>query len=69
MNFRLEKQAAGAAVTRFHVLNARNDICGIVSVLNSEADDLQRHWRGTSPAAPNPGAMARVLLRAAKCGG
>ena len=68
MRFRLEKQSAGPAVTRFHVMNNRDEICGIVTVPNGEVDDLVRHWHGAPAAQPDPGAMARVLLRAAKRG-
>ena len=55
MTFRLEKQTPGAEVTRFHVLDT-NGICGIITVENSEAEDLQKHWNAAphrQPKRPN----------------
>ena len=50
MTFQLSRQPRGETSTRFHVLASDNSICGIITVENSDADDLERHWLASSPA-------------------
>jgi hypothetical protein len=49
--FTLSKQPRGDQTTRFHVVAADDSVCGIITVQNSDADDLERHWLGASPQA------------------
>jgi hypothetical protein len=71
MNFHLERQATDGEMVRFHVLNNRGAICGVINLANAaEADALVRHWAGSSQAAqPRPNVMAKAMLKAARRGG
>ena len=51
MNFRLERKAAGAALTKFNVTDGKGTIYGLVSVPNAAARDLEKCWRDSAPAA------------------
>jgi hypothetical protein len=68
MQFRLEKQTTGPNVTRFHVLNTAGEACGIITVPNNQAADLQKHWHvAPAPAAKQPdraAALAKAIMAA-----
>jgi hypothetical protein len=51
MNFKLVKKSTGAVLTKFHVVNARGDICGSINVANGEVSDLLNCLRDSAPAA------------------
>ena len=60
MNFRPEKQERTKAVAKFHILNARGELCGSVNVPPAQEADLLKHWRPqqAAPAAANAAAKA-----------
>ncbi len=61
--FQLSRQPRGQTTTRFHVLASDNSICGIITVPNASADDLERHWLG---GAPQPKASAAAVTPGGK---
>ena len=50
--FKLSKKSSNKAQTTFHVTDAAGDtIYGSINVPNGQADDLQKCWRDSAPAA------------------
>lgn len=67
MRFQLVRKSTGRVLTTFHITNSKNDICGSINVPNSEAADLQKHWRGAyAPPAAKPGVKPVALPRLSK---
>jgi hypothetical protein len=68
--FKLSRQRPGESMTRFHVIAlADNSTCGIITVANEQADDLERHWLGAPPQAKaqdalTPGDKANPMVAA-----
>ncbi len=60
MNFKLERKAAGAAMTTFNVTDGKGTIYGSVTVPNEAASDLRKCWRDSAPAARPGDEHARV---------
>jgi hypothetical protein len=60
MTFKLERKAAGAVLTKFHITDGKGTDYGSVNVPNEAASDLLRHWRGAAPAAATAGKQARA---------
>ena len=54
MKFQLVHKGNTAVNAVFHVLDEKDTVVGSVNVPPSQADDLQKHWRG----APAPGTTA-----------
>ena len=63
MKFQLSKESTGRSMTRFHVTNARGEVCGVINVAKSDAEDLQRHWHAapTAPAKAAAGGKAAIV--------
>ena len=70
--FTLSKQPRGQTTTRFHVLAADNSICGIITVPNEAASDLEKHWLAGAPVPARAAAgkqqnpMVNAMVAAAR---
>jgi hypothetical protein len=61
-----QPQPPGATLTKFHVLNAENDIVGSINVANEDAADLAKHWLGSATQPKASAAAAVATSPAAK---
>jgi hypothetical protein len=72
--FKLLRQAPGAAITKFLVYDSAGSIIGSINVPNAVADDLARHWvtqpkaaeAATAPVRGKQNPMVSAMLAAAK---
>jgi dihydrodipicolinate synthase/N-acetylneuraminate lyase len=64
MTFKLEKKSANRVLVKYHITNARGDICGSVNVSPEEKADLLKHWREPAPAAATASARHQPAVNA-----
>ena len=52
VTFRLTKKSSNKVLTKFHVLDSSDSICGSINVPNDQVSDLLRCWNGPRDCSP-----------------